>query len=164
MNEQKEAKTKNESYWKKSKEEQEKESWHNINKVVASRKVSSFLPSLVRLFKISSTLRWKRRAPLARRVLEMQKKKKKNRTWTWTWERKHAPAINRTNSTTSHTSKSPISDTGAMSKKVKKWQVMTFCFVLYPKKWSMMFLRPPWLEGSRADAQPRVGTWWTWEM
>ena len=31
-------------------EKKKKKFWHNINKVVASRKVPSFLPSLVRLF------------------------------------------------------------------------------------------------------------------
>ena len=57
-------------------EKKKKKFWHNINKVVASRKVSSFLPSLARLFEDLANTPMEKEAPLARRVLEMQKKRK----------------------------------------------------------------------------------------
>ena len=64
-------------------EKKKKKFWHNINKVVASRKVSSFLPSLARLFEDLANTPMEKEGPSGSPGIgNAEKKKKKKKKWT----------------------------------------------------------------------------------
>ena len=90
------------------KKEKKKKFWHNINKVVASRKVSSFLPSLARLFEDLANTPMEKEGPSGSPGIGNAEEKKKW-TWTWTWE-SETHSCNQPNSTTifSHVEKSHV--------------------------------------------------------
>ena len=79
-------------------EKKKKKFWHNINKVVASRKVSSFLPSLARLFEDLANTPMEKEGPSGSPGIgnAEKKKKKKKMDMNMNMRKKHAPATNRT--------------------------------------------------------------------
>ena len=75
-------------------EKKKKKFWHNINKVVASRKVSSFLPSLARLFEDLANTPMEKEGPSGSPGIGNAEKKKMDMNMNM--RKKHAPATNRT--------------------------------------------------------------------
>lgn len=81
-------------------EKKKKKFWHNINKVVASRKVSSFLPSLARLFEDLANTPMEKEGPSGSPGIGNAEKKKKKKNGHEHEHEKETRSCNQPNSTT----------------------------------------------------------------